>query len=441
MTFYGVSRVFSGDLVGLNLIGVSSSSVLFPTRFPTTRLLILVTPHRPIGRPSRYAKFDEFEASLPVLMTKRPLYCDGVGLFRGSKSYTVWVKVRLARGGIFKGRSVAPGGSVEIKLGRRASFNWQQIITERDRLQGLADRGEPLEKPEMPNFAALAADWLSRRGPTLRGLDVARSHISGALGQPFGMKALDDIQVHDVNRWISEQSSRLKPGTVQRQLATFNAIMNDAVRCGLLERNPSEKAQRIRGIEPRQRFVTEVEWKRILAAAAEIEAEQEQNSERTPQQVRGWLCHYIRWAYNSGMRRGEILRLTFDNIRPIEKGHTVVEVTGTKTGKPRFVTCTNEMLAILHELSKLDRAPGDQRLFPVSMTTLKRSLTRLWRRTGLSDIRLHDLRRTHATILLKKNIDPRTVAGRLGHSGTAMLARHYAVDLGDVEAARAFGSD
>ena len=74
------------------------------------------------------------------------------------------------------------------------------------------------------------------------------------------------------------------------------------------------------------------------------------------------------------------------------------------------------------------------------MTTLKRALTALWKATGLNDVRLHDLRRTHATILIQRNIDPRTIAGRLGHSGTAMLAKHYAVDLGDMEAARAFGA-
>ena len=32
-----------------------------------------------------------------------------------------------------------------------------------------------------------------------------------------------------------------------------------------------------------------------------------------------------------------------------------------------------------------------------------------------------------------------TVAGRLGHTGIAMLAKHYAVDRGDKEAAAAFG--
>ncbi|MEM1133936.1 MAG: tyrosine-type recombinase/integrase [Pseudomonadota bacterium] len=98
------------------------------------------------------------------------------------------------------------------------------------------------------------------------------------------------------------------------------------------------------------------------------------------------------------------------------------------------------MHKILEQLGELDRADGDERLFPVSLTAAKRSLTKLWKATGLNDVRLHDLRRTHATTLVSKGIDVRTVSGRLGHTGTAMLAKHYAVNLGDIEAAKAFSS-
>jgi integrase len=394
---------------------------------------------RPIGRPRRFAKFEEFEASLPKVMSKRPLYCDGIGLFRGATSYSVWVKINLPRGGTYKGRTIPPRGSIEHKLGKRASWDWQQLIAERDRLQGLADRGEPLEEREIPTFAAYADAWLERKKSTLKGYSVTKGHINVALKPTFGRKALNTIAVADINRWIGEQSAKLKPATVQRQLATLNAIMNDAARNGVIERNPSDRAERIRGIEPRQRFITDEEWKLIQDAIDKIEADQDTKKEQTPQQIRGWLRHYVVWAYHSGMRRGEILGLTFDRIREIGKGHTVVEVINTKSGKPRFVTCTKEMEDIVSALRKLKRAKGDNRLFPVSMTTLKRSLTKLWKKTGLGDVRLHDLRRTHATILIKKNVDPRTVAGRLGHSGTAMLSKHYAVDLGDVEAARVFG--
>jgi integrase len=393
---------------------------------------------RPKGRPGRYAKFEQFEAALPAVMTKRPLYCDGIGLFRGASSYTVWVKIKLPRGGIYKGRSIAPGGYIEYKLGKRASWTWEQLIAERDRIQGLADRGEELEAVEVPTFATYAAEWLDSRKPMLRSYGVTKGNVNSALIPTFGKKALNAITVADVNRWIGKQSASLKSSSVQRQLNTFNAIMNNAVRAGVIERNPSERADKIKGIEARQRFVTDEEWIKILEAADKIEREQEESKEAKPHQIRGWLRHYVAWAYNSGMRRAEILNLTWDDVRKVDDEITVVLVGNTKTGQPRSVTCTAEMKDILSSLGALPRGEGDNRLFPLSMTTLKRALTRLWKKTGLRDVRLHDLRRSHATILVNRGVDVRTVAARLGHSGTAMLARHYAVNLGDTEAAKVF---
>lgn len=393
---------------------------------------------RPRGRPSRYAKYNALETSLPQIMTKRAKYCDGIGLFKGRSAYTVWTKVRLPHGGVFKGRSVRPGGSVEIKLGKRSSWSWQQLEAERDRLQGLADRGEPLEQTQVAIFSTYAAKWLERKKATVKGYGVLKGHISKHLNPTFGNKSLDAIVVADVNHWIAKQSENAKPATVQRQLSTFNAIMNDAVKTSVIENNPSARADKIKGVEGRQRFVTDDEWKIILNTIDAIEAAQDEKKEVTPQQIRGWLKPFVVWAYHSGMRRSEILGLEWQNVRDLGKGHISIEVLNTKNGKFRYVTCTNEMRSIIIQLRKLDRKEGDERLFPVSLTTAKRSLTKLWKATGLDNVRLHDLRRTHATTLVRSGIDVRTVAGRLGHSGTAMLAKHYAVDRGDTEAAAVY---
>jgi integrase len=399
----------------------------------------MVEPRRAIGRPGRYAKFEKLEASLPDKMTKRPIYCDGVGLFKGGRSYTAWIKVRMPHGGIFNDRTVPVGGSVELKVGNKASWTWQQLEAERERLQGLADRNEPLETTQAETFTSYALEWLDRRKPTLKGFIETKGHITRTLVPTFGKKSLDAITVGDINRWIGKQRTTLAPATVQRQLSTFNAIVNDAVRNGLIDRNPATRADKIRGVEPRQRFVTEKEWQTILETCEGIEREQEDKREQTPQRIRGWLRHYVAWAYNSGMRRSEMLALTWDNVREVDADHTVIEVLNSKNGKSRFVSCTPEMKAIILALRKLPRLEGDNRLFPLSLTTLKRALTALWKATGLNDVRLHDLRRSHATILIGKGFDVRTVAGRLGHTGTAMLAKHYAVDRGDKEAAAAFG--
>jgi integrase len=387
------------------------------------------------GRRNRYADFEDWEAELPRPMN-RPAYRHGVGISKGARETTAYVKITLAKGGIHRGRSVKAGGPVEYKLGKRSSFDWSQLLAERDRLQGLADRGEPLEAVPVETFAKYALDWLARRKPTLRSYGVTKGNIVSALNPFFGRKTLDAITVGDVNRWIGKQSASLKPASVQRQLNVFNAVMNDAVRNGLIERNPSERADKIKGIEPRLRFVTEEEWQAILDAADKIEQEQEEGKETKPHQIRGWLRHYVAWAYNSGMRRAEILNLTWDDVHKVNDEITEVLVGNTKTNKPRFVACTAEMKAILAVREALPRAEGDNRLFPLSMTTLKRALTRLWRRTGLRDVRLHDLRRSHATILVNLGVDISAVAGRLGHS-TTVLAKHYAVNLGNLHAAKA----
>ena len=312
------------------------------------------------------------------------------------------------------------------------------MISERDRLQALADKGQPLEDAHVPTFAEYADEWLARKKATHRSYAITKGNVRSALIPTFGKLPLNTITVGDVNRWIGKRSATLKPSSVLRHFAVFKAIMNDAVRNQLIERNPADQADKVRGIEPRQRFVTEAEWRKIVKTAERLESDQEARKEQVPQQIRGWLRHFVVWAYNSGMRRAEILALRWPNVRRMDGRPTQVEVVHTKTAKPRHVTCTAEMEAILAALAKLERSAGDDRLFPVSMMTLKRSLSQLWKETGLPDVRLHDLRRTHATILMQENIDPKAIAGRLGHSGLSMLGRHYAVDRGDAQAAKRF---
>ena len=271
---------------------------------------------RPVGRPRRFAEFEDFEAGLPEVMANRPAYYQSIGLFRGARDYTVWVKIRCPHGAVSGGKHIAPGKATEIKLGRRASFDWGEMIAERDRLQALADKGLALEEAVVPTFAKYAEEWLERKKATHRSFAMTRGNVNSALNPTFGKVPLDAITVGDINRWIGRQSKTLKPSSVLRHFAVFKAIMNDAVRNELIERNPADHADKIRGIEPRQRFVTEAEWRQIVETAERVEAEQEARRGQTPQQIRGWLRHFVVWAYNSGMRRAEILALRWPNVRP-----------------------------------------------------------------------------------------------------------------------------
>lgn len=378
------------------------------------------------GRPRRYAQYIELLNSLPEKMTKRPHYRDQIGLFKGERGTTVWIKIRL------------PGGkSREIKLGALSSWTWEQLEERRNLIQGRADRGERIDDNQPVGFATHAHGWLDRKKHTLRGFSTVKGHVRGHLLTAFGAKLLKEITTGDVNKWLANQRKTLKPATVARQFSTLNSILNDAVKTELIERNPTEKADRVSGIEPRSRFLDMGELKTVLAAASKIEAEDDAKAAQTPQQRRGWLRDFVLWAINSGMRRQEILNLRYSDIKTLTGGLTVIEIPTTKSGRPRSISASPAMLSIIERTRKLDRALLDDRVFPVSITTVKRKLTTLWKVCGLSDVRLHDLRRTHGSVLVKGGVDVRTVAHRLGHHDLKMLMTTYAVFLGDEDATKA----
>jgi integrase len=61
-----------------------------------------------------------------------------------------------------------------------------------------------------------------------------------------------------------------------------------------------------------------------------------------------------------------------------------------------------------------------------SPDNVSRDWVRLRRRLGLSHIRVDDLRHTSVSVLVRDNIDPATIARRLGHGSASFTLRQYA---------------
>ena len=129
------------------------------------------------GRPSRFAEYDQLVASLPPAMGKRPKYLNGIGVFRGSRGITAWLKIRLPNGGTLKGKTYPASASVEIKVGSLDSWSWDQLTDKHRELQGKADRGDPLEETPDLTFATFANDWLGRAESRMRAYDTAHIHV------------------------------------------------------------------------------------------------------------------------------------------------------------------------------------------------------------------------------------------------------------------------
>ena len=170
----------------------------------------------------------------------------------------------------------------------------------------------------------------------------------------------------------------------------------------------------IRGIQPRQRFLSDEELTILLAKA---------------QEVQDWLPDFILWQLHSGMRKGETQQLAWSDVRRLPDDKVIVQVKRAKGDKFRTVVATETMKSVLSRQWNR-RVEGDERVFPVSKMTLRRRWEKARREAGLEEVSVHDLRRTNATHAAVAGIDLRTLAGRIGHSDLSMLEKHYAALVG-----------
>ena len=77
---------------------------------------------------------------------------------------------------------------------------------------------------------------------------------------------------------------------------------------------------------------------------------------------------------------------------------------------------------------------------PLLPTTVTLGFKKIVRKLGLDDVRFHDLRHTHATIMLLQGVHPKVVQERLGHSkmSTTMDIYSHVVPSMQKEAVKRF---
>lgn len=62
---------------------------------------------------------------------------------------------------------------------------------------------------------------------------------------------------------------------------------------------------------------------------------------------------------------------------------------------------------------------------PLDPGTVRQVFRRILRRAGLPHLRFHDLRHSHATLMLMSDVHPKIVHERLGHSSIAVTLDTY----------------
>ncbi|MDR6883042.1 tyrosine-type recombinase/integrase [Bacillus sp. 3255] len=338
-----------------------------------------------------------------------------------AKSNPYWFQVMV------NGKRVTRRGFKTITEAKKARA---AIITE-------LSKGEYIE-PNKMSFGSYFEQWLSGRANIAHSTrkmyeSYFRTHINPVLG---------DIPLSKINATHMEQliasirEKELGDEMVKRIFATVNASLNAAERKDLISKNAANKIEKPT-VKRKERAVWDIDTVREFFQATKNES-------------RYWIAAYL--AVMTGMRQGEILALRWSDI-DMEKG--IIQVrrnlvknmtifTGLKTEKSRrTIAISQQIISILeeqrqkNELEKQnpkikyednDLVVCSSKGTPATATKVIhawKTMQQNYKPESAPTITFHDLRHTHASIMLRQGVHPKVVSERLGHSTITLTLDTY----------------
>jgi integrase len=275
------------------------------------------------------------------------------------------------------------------------------------RLRRQIDQGiDPLEERndsrDAPTLLDLWKEYQRIHLPTLspRGaMDQAsmwRTHI---------LPKMKHVRLEDLSaRQIDALHARVgMVGTTRanRVVEMLRKALNLAIRWGWIQQNPAQGFRR-NPEHPRERYLRPEEYERVFRALDEMPNRKAADA--------------IRLLILTGARRGEVLSLEWADL-DLELGLWNRPAAKSKDRKRKRVTLSNEALVLLRRLQEDAR---HSYVFATAeggpMPDLKRSWAWLKARTGLPDLRIHDLRHSFASVLVSGGETLETIGKLLGHS-------------------------
>lgn len=251
------------------------------------------------------------------------------------------------------------------------------------------------------------------------------SRIRILLDHPLAKRAIGSLRPDDFARYRDARLKEVAPATTRLELALLSHLFTTAIReWGLgLAANPIRMIAKPKVRNERDRRFEGDEETRLFAAIDSIAAAA---IPRAGDHPRTWLRPLVVVALETGMRQGELLSMTWDNLRAAER---FVLLPDTKNGTARRVPLTRTALEAIESLPH-----RDPRIFPVTPGSVKNFWTRAVADAGIEDFHFHDLRH-EATSRMARKLPMHDLMKVTGHKTAAMLARYYHPVPADLAAA------
>lgn len=193
---------------------------------------------------------------------------------------------------------------------------------------------------------------------------------------------------------------------VNREMSCLHHLLSEAVAWGLAGRSPFDggKAVKLKENNKRLRFLTDAEIKTLLDACPPH------------------LKPIVSCAILTGMRRGEILGLKWDQVR-----NGFIYLSKTKTNEARQIPVSDALETVFKDIRGREGLRSDF-VFTFRGEAIrdnfKKAFNAAVKRAGLVDFHFHDLRHTFASQVLLNGGTLKDVQELLGHKTMTMTLRY-----------------
>lgn len=340
----------------------------------------------------------------------------------------------------------------------------------RDQIRNERDSGLKFESKDM-TFGTFAKIWQTAREESGELADRTLEEgkrITNLLSKYIGELKLIDITPETVESLLATlRKDRTKNGkspsgtTMHRYYLILNQVLKKAVVRDLILRNPCDKVPAPKKSQPDRKPLTQPEAARLARYLDEQEQSRTsqfldkemrraENKQARPRYSIRDLHHLscimaVRIALNTGMRLGEVFALRWEDVdlanRKIKVVHSITnkgKIKSTKSGKSRTISIDaitanrlGQWRAIqASSLKTINLEPGPVCCSDNGSYYSINNFEKWWEsfraQAGLPNLRFHELRHTHATLLVGNNVDFKTIQERLGHSKASTTMDIYA---------------
>jgi integrase len=265
----------------------------------------------------------------------------------------------------------------------------------------------------VPTFASFVEDhYLPYIKSYKRSWNTDVSMLKVHLLKRFGKMYMDEITLnHIIKMHYERKASGGAPGSANRLLVLMRYIFNLAIKWNTpgIKSNPTKGIPLMEENNKRERYLSVDEAQRLYNAVCQSDVHM--------------LQYIVPMLILTGARKREVLDAKWNDF---DLGRRLWRIPTTKSGKARFVPLSDGAIGLLQTVPRLE---GVDYVFPHPKKGVPyASIFYAWNKArtlaGLTDLRLHDLRHSHASFLVNAGRTLYEVQHILGHSQVSTTQRY-----------------